>query len=47
MTLAHAALIGVFVLAVSTVDMLGQNNAIDWPQWRGPNRDAGASSVGS
>ncbi|MGB7220594.1 MAG: PQQ-binding-like beta-propeller repeat protein [Vicinamibacterales bacterium] len=42
----YLALLGAIVLAGLTVDIDGQQPSADWPQWRGPNRDAaGALTV--
>src|SRR5215510_1967660 len=34
----------VLVLAGLTVETQAQNRSVDWPQWRGPNRDGAAAS---
>ena len=44
MKLTKRAFIGVVAFAALAVHVGGQNNAGDWPQWRGPNRDGAAGS---
>jgi outer membrane protein assembly factor BamB len=44
MTARNTALIGIIAVAGLTAVVSAQNAALDWPQWRGPNRDGTLAS---
>jgi outer membrane protein assembly factor BamB len=44
MSARNTALIGIIAVAGLTAVLSAQNAALDWPQWRGPNRDGTLAS---
>jgi len=44
MVARHTALIGIMTFTGLTAVLSAQNAALDWPQWRGPNRDGTLAS---
>jgi outer membrane protein assembly factor BamB len=44
MTGRRIILVGAVILAGCLGDLAAQNRSVDWPQWRGPNRDGAAAS---
>ena len=44
MSARNTVLVGIIVFAGLTAGVGGQSTGLDWPQWRGPNRDGTLAS---